>query len=114
MDDGRGGDGLDGGRHLRDGVVGRGDHQDVDAARRAREVVVAPEETGEGPAARRERGGERPAGPAGTDDPDGVHLTSFGVPAPVGCRSPTDDPNTFPYRLPTRVTSPPAALSCSD
>ena len=41
--------------------------------------------------ARRQCSGQGRAGPTGTDDPDGVHLTSFGVPAPCGCRSPTDD-----------------------
>ena len=79
-------------RHVGHGVVGGGDDEQVDTVGGARQRVVAPEEPGEGPAARRQRGGQGRAGPTGTDDPDGVHLlTSFGVPAPCGCRSPTDD-----------------------
>ena len=85
------GDGQDGGRDVGHGVVGGGDDEQVDAVGGACELVMAPEEAGEGPAARRERSGQGRAGPTGTDDPDGVHLTSFGVPAPCGCRSPTDD-----------------------
>ena len=81
----------DGRRHLGYRVVRGGDDEQVDPGGGARQLVVAPEETGERPAARRQCGGQGRAGPTGTDDPDGVHLTSFGVPAPCGCRSPTDD-----------------------
>ena len=40
VDDGRRDDRHDGGRHLGDGVVGRGDDEDVDPARRVRQVVA--------------------------------------------------------------------------
>jgi hypothetical protein len=84
VDDGRRHHRHHGGRHLGDGVVGRGDDEDVDAAGGAGQIVAPAEEPGELPAARGERGGEGRAGPARTDDADRVHLTSFGVPAPDG------------------------------
>ena len=108
------GHGPHGGGHLGDHVVGGGEDQHVDAAGGRAEVVVAAQEAGEGPAARRERGGEGRAGPAGPDNAEVRHLTSFGVPAPLGCRSPTDDPDTYGYRLPTRTTSPPEAATWDD
>ncbi len=91
VDHGGARNGPDRRRDIGDRVVGRGDDEQVHAFRGAGDLLVAPEEAGECPAARRQRSGQGRAGPTGTDDPDGVHLTSFGVPAPLGCRSPTDD-----------------------
>ena len=94
-------DGFDRRGDPRDGVVGGRDDEHVDPVGRARQVVAPPGEPAEGPAARRQRCGKGRAGPTGTDDPDGVHLTSFGVPAPDGCRSPTVDlkyvPTDYPH-----------------
>ena len=56
------------------------------------------------PCARKGRG-ERSPGAPGADDADGLHETSFGVPAPLGCRSPTDDRNIRPLQ-PTHTGRP--------
>ena len=52
-------------------------------------IVATTEETDGIPAACRKGRGQRRTGPSWTNYSDGVHQTSFGVPAPLGCRSPT-------------------------
>ena len=85
----RGHRGGDGGHY----IVGRGDDQDIYPGCGEGEVIMTTEESDDIPTERRKRCSQRRSGPPGTDDTDGLHETPFGVPAPLGCRSPTDDRN---------------------
>ena len=85
-------DGALHGSHLRSDpghlIVGRGDHQEVDAGSAADQRATAAERPAAlEPTDRVERRHQRPAGTAGSDYSECGHETPFDVPAPCGCRS---------------------------